>query len=134
MKTAIYLFDAAVLPILTYGSEIWALNATLDHAKWDKTHTEQAHLNFIKHILEVNRSTNNLICTAELGRYPLSIGINTRIINFYRHAKAMPVDSIPIIPARQKYKSRTCCYYIIPTHTKSWSCEQPRHSNHSKNK
>ena len=94
VKTAIYLFDAAVLPILTYGSEIWALNATLDHDKWDKTSTEQAHLNFIKHILGVNRSTNNLICRAELGRYPLSIEINTKIINFYRHAKAMPIDSI----------------------------------------
>ena len=94
VKTAIYLFDAAVLPILTYCSEIWALNATLDHDKWDKTSTEQAHLNFIKHILGVNRSTNNLICRAELGRYPLSIEINTKIINFYRHAKAMPVDSI----------------------------------------
>ena len=86
VKTAIYLFDAAVLPILTCDSEIWALNATLDHDKWDTTSTEQAHLNFIKHILGVNRSTNNLICRAELGRYPLSIEINTKIINFYRHA------------------------------------------------
>ena len=94
VKTAIYLFDAAVLPILTYGSEIWALNATLDHDIWDKTSTEQVHLNFIKHILGVNRSTNNLICRAELGSYPLSIEINTKIINFYRHAKAMPKDSI----------------------------------------
>ena len=55
VKTAIYLFDAALLPILTYCSEIWALNATLDHDKWDKTSTEQAHLNFIKHIHGVNR-------------------------------------------------------------------------------
>ena len=70
VKTAIYLFDAAVLPIITYGSEIWDLNATLDPDKWDKTSTEQAHLNFIKHILGVNRSTNNLICRVELGRYP----------------------------------------------------------------
>ena len=44
VRTAIYVFGAAVLPILTYGSEIWALNATLHHDKWDKTSTEQAHL------------------------------------------------------------------------------------------
>ena len=94
VKTAIYLFDAAVLPILTYGSEIWALNATLDHDKWDRASTEQAHLNFIKHILGVNRSTNNLICRAVLGRYPLSIEINAEMINFYRYVKAMPVDSM----------------------------------------
>ena len=94
VKTAIYLSDAAVLPILPYGSEIWALNATLDHDKWDKSPTEQSHFNFIKHILGVNRSTNNLICRAELGRHPLSIEIKTKIINFHRHAKAMSIDSI----------------------------------------
>ena len=33
VKTVIYLFDAAVLPILPYGSEIWALNVTLDNDK-----------------------------------------------------------------------------------------------------
>ena len=31
VKTAIRLFDAAVLPILTYGAEVWALNLTLDN-------------------------------------------------------------------------------------------------------
>ena len=94
VKTAIYLFDDVVLPILTYGSEIWALKVTLDHDKWDKISTEQAHINFIKHILRVHRSTNNIICRAKLGRYPISIEINTKIINFYRHAKVMPIDSI----------------------------------------
>ena len=94
VKAAIYLSDAAVLPIITYGSEIWGLNATLDHDKWDKTSTEQTDLNLIKHIFGVNGSTNNLICRAELGRYSLSTEINTKIINFYRHVEAMPVDSI----------------------------------------
>ena len=94
VKRAIYLFDVIVLPILTYGSKIWALKVILDHDKWDKTSTEQAHLNFIKHIVGVNRSTNNPICRAELGRYALSIEINAKIINFYRHAKAMPANSI----------------------------------------
>ena len=32
VKTAIYFFDT-VLPIITYGSEIWGMNATLDHDK-----------------------------------------------------------------------------------------------------
>ena len=58
-----------------------------------RTSTEQTHTYFMKHILGVYRSTNNLICKAELGRYPLSIEINTKIINFYKHVKAMLVDS-----------------------------------------
>ena len=33
VKTAIRLFDAIILPILTYGSEIWALNSTLNYGK-----------------------------------------------------------------------------------------------------
>ena len=31
---------------------------------------------------------------AELGRYPLCIEINCRIVNFYRHLKELPKDSI----------------------------------------
>ena len=94
VRTAVRLFDAAVLPILTYGSEIWALNLTLDHDKWDETPIERAHLNFIKHILGVNRSTNNILCRAELGRYPINIHINSKIINFYKHVKSKPNETI----------------------------------------
>ena len=54
----------------------------------------ECNLNFIKHILGVNRSANSLICRAELGRYPLIIEINSKIINVYEHVKAMPADSI----------------------------------------
>ena len=54
VKIAIYLSEATV---------------TLAHDKWDQTSAEQAHLNFIKRILGVYKSTNNLICRAELGRY-----------------------------------------------------------------
>ena len=81
-ETALNLFDVVVLPILTYGSEAWALNLTLDHDKWDKTTTERTHLNFLKHILGVNRLTNDIICIAELGRYPVSTDINTMTVNF----------------------------------------------------
>ena len=94
VKTALRLFDAVVLPILTYGSEAWALHLTLDHDKWNKTTTEGTHLNFLKHILGIDRSTNTIICRAELGRYPVSIDINTRIINFYKHVRNMPKDTI----------------------------------------
>ena len=32
-RTAIRLFDETILQILTYGSEVWALNSTLDYDK-----------------------------------------------------------------------------------------------------
>ena len=94
VKTAIRLFDATIPPILTHGSEIWALNSTLDHDKWDSCPLEKSHLDFIRHILGTNRSVNNLMCRAELGRCPLCIEINCRVVNFYKHVKEMPKDSI----------------------------------------
>ena len=90
VKTAIRLFDAAILPILTYVPEIWALNSTLDYDKWDNCPPEKSHLHFIRHILGTKRSANNLICRAELGRYPLCIEINYRIVTFYKYIKEMP--------------------------------------------
>ena len=78
VKVALRLFDAAVLPILTYGSEIWALNSTSDHEKWDRSSIERTHLDFLRHILGVNRSVNNLLCRAEVGRFPINIEISYR--------------------------------------------------------
>ena len=46
------------------------------------------------HILGVNRSTNNILCRAELGRYPINIHINSKIINFYKHVKSKPNETI----------------------------------------
>ena len=57
VKTAIRLSDATILPILTYGSEVWALNSTLDYDKWDSCLPEKSHLDFIRHILFLFRTT-----------------------------------------------------------------------------
>ena len=95
VKTAIRLFDVAILPILTYGSEVWAFNSTLDYDKWDSCPPEKSPLDFIRHILGTNSSVNNLICRAELGRYPLCIEINCRIVNFYKHIKEIPRIVLP---------------------------------------
>ena len=95
VKTAIRLFDATILAFLTYGSEIWALNSTPDYDKWDSCPPpEKSHLDFIRYILGTNGSVNNLMCRAELGRYPLCIEINCRVVIFYKHIKEMPKDSI----------------------------------------
>ena len=56
-----------------------------DIVKWDSSDTENVHLQFCKHILGVNRSTMNNMVRAELGRYPLLIDVQTRIIEFIKH-------------------------------------------------
>ena len=40
------IFETAIEPILTYGSEVWGVFLKLDFEKWDETSTEKAHLRF----------------------------------------------------------------------------------------
>ena len=47
----------------------------------------------MKHILGINRSVNNLLCRAELGRFPISTEINHKILNFCKHFRELPRDS-----------------------------------------
>ena len=45
----------------------------------------ESHLNFCEHILGVNRSTTNLFCRAELGRRPIRLVIDLKILQFSKH-------------------------------------------------
>lgn len=93
-SSALKIFDTAVLPILTYGSEVWGAFLNLDYDKWDSSDCEKIHIRFCKHILGVNRQTPNLLCRSELGRYPIKTFNDTKIINFFKHIKELPADSV----------------------------------------
>ena len=69
------LFDKMVLPILIYGSEIWGFE-NIDIL-------ERVHLQFCKMILHLKQSTPNFIVYAELGRYPITVSVKLRMINFW---------------------------------------------------
>ena len=77
---ALKLFDATVLPILTYGAFERA-----GYDSWEKSPIEQVHLNFCKHILGVNRSTPNMLWRTELGRIPLKAVTDLKILGFFKH-------------------------------------------------
>jgi len=84
------LFDACVVPILTYGAEVWGkigLN--------DKSPIEQVHLKFCKSLLGVRKNSSNLATRAELGRYPLWIEVYTRLYSYYKRlVKEVPRNSL----------------------------------------
>ena len=82
---ALKLFDATVLPILTYSAEVWAAFERDTYESWDLGLIEQVHLNSCKHILGVYRSTTNLLCSAELGRRPIKLVIHLKILQFFKH-------------------------------------------------
>lgn len=71
----IELFNTMVLPILTYGSEIWGHYIIRE--------IELLHLKFLKHILFVHKNTCNVMVYGELGVYPLEIYIKCKMLSFW---------------------------------------------------
>jgi len=61
------LFDSTSLPMLTYGCEVWGFG--------DLSMIEKVQTNFLKHILNVKKSTSHMMLYGELGRFPISMFI-----------------------------------------------------------
>jgi len=69
------LFDAYVLSVLNYCSEVWG---------YDQGETlERVHKKFCKWVLNVKPSTNTLALYSELGRFPLYIERYIRIVKYF---------------------------------------------------
>ena len=69
------LFDQTILPILTYACEIWG---------FEKLHMiEKVHIEFLRSIIRVNKSTPLYMIYGELGRYPLEIYIKCKMIGYW---------------------------------------------------
>ena len=71
----IKLFDQTILPILTYGCEIWGYK--------NLEIIEKFHCNILRRITKTKVSTPKYCLYAELGRYPLDIVIKTRMIKYW---------------------------------------------------
>lgn len=69
------LFDKTVVPIITYGCEVWG------YEKLDLI--EKLHVTYCKRILQLRKNTGHMFIYGELGRYPLSIVIKSRIISYW---------------------------------------------------
>ena len=88
------IFDMMISPILTYNSEIWGVYVKPDFKSWDSSQIEKTHLQFCKRYLEVSNKASNMACRAELGRFPLIIAINQKIINYFLYLHNKGNDSI----------------------------------------
>ena len=69
-----------MLPILTYSCKVWGFENCAE--------IEKVHLRFCKKILKVRQATSNYMVYGELGRYPLNIHINVRMIGFWLKLKS----------------------------------------------
>ena len=75
LDVQLHLFHSTVMPIALYGCEVWGYE--------DCGMVERLHLKFCKYILRVKSSTPNFMVYGELGEFPTSISIKTRMVNFW---------------------------------------------------
>ena len=83
-----------ISPILTYNSEVWGAFAKLDFKSWDSSAIEKTHLQFCKRYFEVHNKASNIACRAELGKFPLIIDINKKILNYLNYLREKEESSI----------------------------------------
>ena len=78
------LFNSLILPILSYASEVWAVDPSVG------AEAEVLHRQFLRHLLHVRKSTANEIVLAEFGRYPLQIHFWQQVLRFHNRALKLP--------------------------------------------
>ena len=93
VDTCCELFDRMVVPVLLYGCEIWGLSYI--------QYLENFHKKFMKHLLHISKYSANCMAYGELGRMPLSILIQKRVIGFWmtlkngsRHKLSYIIDAV----------------------------------------
>ena len=77
-----------------YGSEVWGASLKDDFGYWDKHSIEKTHLHFCKTFLGVNKKASNIGCRAEMGRFPFTIDIDTRILKYWIHLDSLGDNNV----------------------------------------
>ena len=97
------LFDSLILPVASYGCQIWFAetwlvrnlleNTTGTHlTAIAKDPIERLHLSFLKWNLGVGRKTSNAAIWGDTGRLPLIIKISKQVFGYYKRLEDMSSD------------------------------------------
>ena len=99
------LFDQTVLPILTYGCEVFGFeNCGL---------LETVHTQFLRSILRARKSTPLYMLYGELGRFPIELSIKCRMINYWVRLISQNIESKISFKMYQKLRA-------TPTMNSKW--------------
>ena len=103
-KTVIFkLFDALILPIASYGCQIWLPQTKFTTAFYSRNkfpnlkeiaedQIEKVHLSFLKWTIGVGKRTSNAGVWGDTGRYPLAIEASPQVFNYVRRLESMEIS------------------------------------------
>ena len=83
-----HLFETLILPIFTYGSDVWGSNKTT------LTILDRVFLRFIRCTLGIKCTTSNIIVLGECGRMPPSVMCTINTLCFFNRLNCMDDDSL----------------------------------------
>ena len=121
VQTMTTLFDTLIKPIMTYGAEVWFpysmnvdtgdrdLSVFFDKVVSSSVPCEDSHVKFCRSLLGVHKKAAKMPVLAELGRYPLSLGLICQTVSFWIHITESNEDSY----LKQAYKD------MLKDHTQS---------------
>ena len=103
-STMFKLFDSLILPIVSYGCQIWFTetwliknltenNSSQHLSAIAKDPLENLHLSFLKWNLGVGKKTSNAAVWGDCGRYPLVIELSKQVLNYYDRLKNMSLNN-----------------------------------------
>ena len=98
------LFDSLILPVASYGCQIWFAETWLVRNLLENTTgtqltaiakdpIERLHLSFLKWNLGVGRKTSNAAIWGDTGRLPLIIKISKQVFGYYKRLEDMSSDN-----------------------------------------
>ena len=76
------------------NAQVWGAFAKSVFKPWDRSAIEKTHLQFCKRYLEVHNKASDIACRAELGKFPLIIDINKKILNYLNYLREKEESSI----------------------------------------
>jgi len=83
VKSWLKLYNSIVVPIMTYGSEIWISEFKPNFETLDKTAFEKTQNMILKNVLGVHGKSSNIATRCELGTFPISIKCYKLMFKYY---------------------------------------------------
>jgi hypothetical protein len=92
-KTWLKLYESTILPIFTYGSEVWMTDFSMNLDNFDKLPFEKVQNMIFKDILGVHGKASNIAVHTELGVYPACFKSYSLMFKYYKRLCKIECDT-----------------------------------------